>query len=75
MGSPIHEGMRQLDCRFCIKPIKRNRLHQTLRQVFPVDSRKSSPVDRGGTTSSSFPANLGIKFPLSILCAEDNPVK
>lgn len=73
MGSPIHEVMRQLDCRFCIKPIKRNRLHQTLRQVFPLDSRKSSPSDTAGV--SSFPVNLGAKFPLSILCAEDNPVK
>lgn len=74
MGSPIYEEMRQLDCRFLIKPVKRNRLHYTLRQVFPVsETRKITPAPRTG--KDSFPANFATDNPLSILCAEDNPIK
>lgn len=73
MGSPIYEEMRQLDCKFLIKPIKRNRLHHTLRQVFPASEfRKATPPP---TTSSPFPSNQAQRAPLSILCAEDNPIK
>jgi CheY-like chemotaxis protein len=73
MGSPIYEEMRQLDCKFLIKPIKRNRLHHTLRLVFPAGEspRPSSPMP---TVSPVFPTNLATRNPLSILCAEDNPI-
>lgn len=72
MGSPIYEELRQLDCRFLIKPIKRNRLHHTLRQVFPRgDNRKATPPPQ---KAAMFPTGLGSRNPLSILCAEDNPV-
>ncbi|ORY92797.1 hypothetical protein BCR35DRAFT_311761 [Leucosporidium creatinivorum] len=72
MGSPIYEEMRQLDCKFLIKPIKRNRLHHTLRQVFPASEfRKATPPP---TTTSPFPTNQAQRAPLSILCAEDNPI-
>ncbi|GAA5904910.1 hypothetical protein JCM5296_006141 [Sporobolomyces johnsonii] len=72
MGSPIYEEMRQLDCKFLIKPIKRNRLHHTLRSIFPSGESPHtvSPVP----TSPAFPTNLAARNPLSILCAEDNPV-
>ncbi|GAA5989125.1 hypothetical protein JCM10908_001168 [Rhodotorula pacifica] len=72
MGSPIHDGMRQLDCRFLIKPLKRNRLHHTLRAVFPAGeiSRVASPAP----SAPAFPATLATRNPLSILVAEDNPV-
>ncbi|GAA5868990.1 hypothetical protein JCM8547_003243 [Rhodosporidiobolus lusitaniae] len=72
MGSPIYEEMRQLDCKFLIKPIKRNRLHHTLRLVFPAGEspRPSSPAP----ASPAFPTNLATRNPLSILCAEDNPI-
>ncbi|GAA5908410.1 hypothetical protein JCM6882_007929 [Rhodosporidiobolus microsporus] len=72
MGSPIYEEMRQLDCKFLIKPIKRNRLHHTLRLVFPAGEspRPSSPAP----ASPAFPSNLATRNPLSILCAEDNPI-
>ncbi|BGP14068.1 hypothetical protein JCM10213v2_002006 [Rhodosporidiobolus nylandii] len=72
MGSPIYEEMRQLDCKFLIKPIKRNRLHHTLRLVFPAGEspRPSSPAP----ASPAFPSNLASRNPLSILCAEDNPI-
>ncbi|GAA6001160.1 hypothetical protein JCM10207_007438 [Rhodosporidiobolus poonsookiae] len=72
MGSPIYEEMRQLDCKFLIKPIKRNRLHHTLRLVFPAGEspRPSSPAP----ASPAFPSNLAARNPLSILVAEDNPV-
>ena len=73
MGSPIYEEMRQLDCKFLIKPIKRNRLHHTLRQVFPAgEFRRASPPP---VAASPFPVNLAARSPLSILCAEDNPIK
>ncbi|GAA6026797.1 hypothetical protein JCM8097_005869 [Rhodosporidiobolus ruineniae] len=72
MGAPIYDEMRQLDCKFLIKPIKRNRLHHTLRLVFPAGEspRISSPAP----ASPAFPSNLASRNPLSILCAEDNPV-
>ncbi|GAA5970007.1 hypothetical protein JCM11641_000231 [Rhodosporidiobolus odoratus] len=72
MGSPILEEWRALDCTYLIKPIKRNRLHHTLRIVFPSGEfpRPSSPAP----ASPAFPSNLGAKNPLSILCAEDNPI-
>ncbi|SCZ98541.1 BZ3500_MvSof-1268-A1-R1_Chr3-1g05452 [Microbotryum saponariae] len=71
MGSPIYEEMRQLDCKFLIKPIKRNRFHHTLRQIFPIGAIKlTSPPP----ASSPFPTGLGVRNPLSILCAEDNPI-
>ncbi|BGP60434.1 hypothetical protein NBRC10512_004439 [Rhodotorula toruloides] len=72
MGSPIYEEMRQLDCKFLIKPIKRNRLHHTLRLVFPAgeSSRVSSPAPG----SPAFPTNLATRNPLAILVAEDNPI-
>jgi CheY-like chemotaxis protein len=74
MGSPIYEEMRQLDCKFLIKPIKRNRLHHTLRQVFPASEfRKATPPPTA--TTSPFPSNQAQRAPLSILCAEDNPIK
>ncbi|SCV74352.1 BQ2448_6784 [Microbotryum intermedium] len=71
MGSPIYEEMRQLDCKFLIKPIKRNRLHHTLRQIFPIGAIKSTSPP---PASSPFPTGLGVRNPLSILCAEDNPI-
>ncbi|GAA5944373.1 hypothetical protein JCM1841_000753, partial [Sporobolomyces salmonicolor] len=72
MGSPIYEEIRQLDCKFLIKPIKRNRLHHTLRSVFPSGESPHtvSPV----SASPTFPTNLATRNPLSILCAEDNPI-
>ncbi|KAK4056866.1 hypothetical protein OIO90_002116 [Microbotryomycetes sp. JL221] len=76
MGSPIYEEMRQLDCRFLIKPIKRNRLHHTLRQVFPATPSKdvckkpSTPQPQ----KEQFPSNFAASHPLTILCAEDNPI-
>ncbi|GAA5903955.1 uncharacterized protein JCM6883_002039 [Sporobolomyces salmoneus] len=72
MGSPIYEEIRQLDCSFLIKPIKRNRLHHALRTIFPAAEtpRVSSPRP----SSPAFPTNLSSRNPLSILCAEDNPV-
>ncbi|GAA6060973.1 hypothetical protein JCM10212_006555 [Sporobolomyces blumeae] len=72
MGSPIYEEIRQLDCKFLIKPIKRNRLHHTLRTVFPAGDapQAASPAP----VAPTFPSNLAIRNPLSILCAEDNPV-
>ncbi|KAK4047735.1 hypothetical protein OIV83_005243 [Microbotryomycetes sp. JL201] len=75
MGSPIYEEMRQLDCKFLIKPIKRNRLHHTLRQVFPTAS--ASEVRKPSTPQpqkEQFPSNFAAKHPLTILCAEDNPI-
>lgn len=73
MGSPIYEEIRQLDCSFLIKPIKRNRLHHALRTIFPAPEtpRISSP----GPSSPAFPMNLATRLPLTILCAEDNPIK
>ncbi|GAA6006530.1 hypothetical protein JCM11491_004996 [Sporobolomyces phaffii] len=72
MGSPIYEEIRQLDCSFLIKPIKRNRLHHALRTIFPAveTPRISSP----GPSKPAFPTNLSSRVPLSILCAEDNPI-
>ncbi|GAA5824688.1 hypothetical protein JCM3770_000086, partial [Rhodotorula araucariae] len=72
MGSPIYDEMRQLDCKFLIKPIKRNRLHHTLRLVFPAGEspRLSSPAP----LSPAFPSNLATRNPLAILVAEDNPI-
>ncbi|BGP46232.1 hypothetical protein JCM10450v2_002072 [Rhodotorula kratochvilovae] len=72
MGSPIYDEMRQLDCKFLIKPIKRNRLHHTLRLVFPASEspRISSPAP----SSPAFPSNLATRNPLAILVAEDNPI-
>ncbi|KAM0787699.1 hypothetical protein ACM66B_003759 [Microbotryomycetes sp. NB124-2] len=75
MGSPIYEEMRQLDCKFLIKPIKRNRLHHTLRQVFPAAA--ASEVRKPSTPQpqkEQFPSNFAAKHPLTILCAEDNPI-
>lgn len=73
MGSPIYEEMRQLDCKFLIKPIKRNRLHHTLRLVFPAG--ESSRVASPAPASPAFPTNLATRNPLAILVAEDNPIK
>ncbi|GAA5835589.1 hypothetical protein JCM9279_004589 [Rhodotorula babjevae] len=72
MGSPIYEEMRQLDCKFLIKPIKRNRLHHTLRLVFPAG--ESSRVASPAPASPAFPTNLATRNPLAILVAEDNPI-
>ncbi|BGP22990.1 hypothetical protein JCM10295v2_001881 [Rhodotorula toruloides] len=72
MGSPIYEEMRQLDCKFLIKPIKRNRLHHTLRLVFPAS--ESSRVSSPAPGSPAFPTNLATRNPLAILVAEDNPI-
>ena len=75
MGSPIYEEMRQLDCKFLIKPIKRNRLHHTLRQVFPAS--EAANARRAATpppAPNAFPSELGRRCPLTILCAEDNPI-
>ena len=68
MGSPIYEEIRQLDCSFLIKPIKRNRLHHALRTIFPAAEppRISSPRP----SSPAFPTNLATRNPLTILCAE-----
>lgn len=76
MGSPIHDGIRQLDCRFLIKPLKRNRLHHTLRAVFPAGdtSRVASPAPNAAAAAATFPATLASRNPLTILVAEDNPV-
>ena len=74
MGSPIYAEMRQLDCRFLIKPVKRNRLHYTLRQVFPVSETRKITAPPS-TSKDSFPVNFAAENPLSILCAEDNPIK
>lgn len=73
MGSPIYEEMRQLDCKFLIKPIKRNRLHHTLRLVFP--SGESPRLASPAPASPAFPSNLATRNPLAILVAEDNPIK
>ncbi|GAA5947465.1 hypothetical protein JCM3765_001690 [Sporobolomyces pararoseus] len=72
MGSPIYEEIRQLDCSFLIKPIKRNRLHHALRTIFPIS--ESPRVASPGPSSPAFPTNLASRNPLSILCAEDNPI-
>ncbi|GAA5931685.1 uncharacterized protein JCM15063_001537 [Sporobolomyces koalae] len=72
MGSPIYEEMRQLDCNFLIKPVKRNRLHHTLRTIFPAG--ESPRIASPRPASPAFPTNLATRFPLSILCAEDNPI-
>ncbi|KAM0752526.1 hypothetical protein T439DRAFT_379572 [Meredithblackwellia eburnea MCA 4105] len=74
MGSPIHDALRQFECLFLIKPIKRNRLHHTLRQVFPAgESARRTPTNEG-TNGSQFPTNLAARNPLIMLCAEDNPI-
>lgn len=73
MGSPIYEEIRQLDCKFLIKPIKRNRLHHTLRTIFP--SNETPRVSSPGPSNPAFPTNLSARIPLAILCAEDNPIK
>lgn len=73
MGSPIYEDMRALDCKFLIKPIKRNRLHHLIREIFPNEHKPSPPV--AGTVASVFPTNLAARNPLSILTSEDNPIK
>ncbi|GJN88386.1 hypothetical protein Rhopal_001352-T1 [Rhodotorula paludigena] len=72
MGSPIYEEMRQLDCKFLIKPIKRNRLHHTIRLVFPAG--ESPRVASPAPASPVFPGNLATRNPLAILVAEDNPI-
>lgn len=69
MGSPIYEDMRQFDCKFLIKPIKRNRLHHALRSVFPLSAASQSVTPRPRS-----PVQQSEREPLSILVAEDNPV-
>ncbi|GAA5937764.1 hypothetical protein JCM1841_004779 [Sporobolomyces salmonicolor] len=72
MGSPIYEEMRQLDCKFLIKLIKRNRLHHTLRSVFP--SGESPHIVSRVSASPAFLTNLATRNPLSMLCTEDNSI-
>lgn len=65
--------LNTVDCKFLIKPIKRNRLHHTLRIIFPIGDTPN--VSSPGPSTPAFPANLSARIPLAILCAEDNPIK
>ncbi|KAK4703939.1 hypothetical protein P7C70_g2274, partial [Phenoliferia sp. Uapishka_3] len=76
MGSPAHDALRQFTDTFLIKPIKRNRLHHTLRQIFPSgESRRPLSPNESSSSASPFPTNLAVRNPLVLLCAEPSPLQ
>jgi CheY-like chemotaxis protein len=70
-GSPIPQELRSLSSEYLIQPIKRKRLLNAIRSLFPSRQASSSPMESqqtspviGSTTSQM----------TSILLAEDNPI-